>query len=379
MNILSVSHKLAPIEVRAKFSLTEEKQKEFLQRVVENEHIFECVYLSTCNRTEIYFNGDEMSVQELEKNIIDFTETSNEDLKKYFRFYQGDSAINHLYRVASGLDSMLIGEDEILGQLKDAFNFALNLGMTKYHLNTLFKGAITCAKNIKTNTNMSKIPVSIATLVTNLILNFDKKNVNVLIIGLTGQMGTTILKNLYTKENIHITGTTRQHNSILQYKSDYGRVDVINYTDRFDYIDRADIIISVTKCPHYTLTAQEVQKNISENKKRIFIDLSVPKDIDDEIANIENTSLFNVDYFKNIANINNLTKVKEVEMANVIIDEHIDQVKKDLDFHDFIKHMENVKTICKNNTFENIIYKIRDNSNSEELSVILNALKKLEK
>ncbi len=379
MNILSISHKKAPVEIREKFSLSEDKQKEFMLQVVSNEHINECVYLSTCNRTEIYFVGDELANFELEKIIIEFTNTTNDDLKRFFMYYQDRNAINHLYKVASGLDSMLIGEDEILGQLKTAFNFALELGSTKYKLNTLFKGAITCAKDIKTNTKMSKIPLSLATLVSNTVLDLEKDlgQVNVLILGLTGQMGKTIFKNLHTNREISIVGATRQHNAILQYKSIDDKITVIEYKDRYKFINNADVVISATKSPHYTLIFKEVQESIFEKKQRIFIDLSVPKDIDDEIGNLENTKVYNIDFFESIARENNNSRVKEVEYVNIIINGYIEKIIKELTFHDFLKDIDKVKKAINNKTFEGVIYSIRDNSTSDELAVILESFRKL--
>ncbi len=379
MNILSISHKIAPVGVRQKFALSEEKQKDFIVNVIGNKHIDECVYLSTCNRTEIYYNGDDLATDELEKIILKFTESTKDDLKRYFMYYQNKNAINHLYKVASGLDSMVIGEDEILGQLKNAFNFALELGATQYHINTLFKGAITCAKDIKTNTNMSKIPLSIASLVSNKILDLEKElgSVNVLILGLTGQMGKTIFKNLHFNKNIKITGATRQHNAILQYKSVDDELKMIEYKDRYDYINNSDVIVSATKSPHYTLLVNEVKESIVDNKQRVFIDLAVPKDIDDEIRELENTNLYNIDFFESIAKENNDSRVREIEYVNVIINEYIDKIIKDLEFHEFLKDIDKIKEVVSSKTFESIIYNIRDNATSEELSIILGSLKKL--
>lgn len=382
MYILSISHKMAPVSIREKFSLNQGQQKNFLLGVIKNFEITECVYLSTCNRTEVFFNGSEVAFLEVEKELVKYTDVDIKDVKKYFGNFQGRSAIEHLYKVASGLDSMLIGEDEILGQLKDAFSFALKLGTTKYHLNTLFKGAITCAKNVKTNTMMSKIPLSLGTLVSNMVIDFkdeNKGNINVMIIGLTGKMGTTILKNLYEKENINIVGTTRQHNSIFQYKTDYKKIKMVEYAKRYNYVNDIDIFISVTKSPHYTLTHKELNSKLSLNKKRIFIDLSVPKDIDIDIQTINNSLVYNVDYFKTIAKENNNSRVREVENANLIIDEYVEQVLKELYFHDFRSNMDRVKEVFEQDSFENIMYKLRDNASSDDLLVLFDNLLKLSK
>ncbi|MFV0503316.1 MAG: glutamyl-tRNA reductase [Lachnospirales bacterium] len=378
MKILSISHKFVPLEIREQFALTEEKQKQFLLEATENKYIDECLYLTTCNRTEIYFHGNEKATSIIEKMIVNLV-PENPNIKKYFLSYENNKAIKHLHNVTCGLESMIIGEDEILGQVKNAFNLALNLGTTKYLLNTLFKSAITCAKKIKTNTKISKIPLSIATLAANIVLEGKKELPSkVLIIGLTGQMGTKILKNLY-EHNIYIVGTARQHNIILQYKSNYEKIKMIEYKDRYKYINESDYIISATKSPHYTLVKNEVEGYITTKKKRIFIDLSVPKDIDTEIANIHETKIYNIDFFKSIANKNNASRFKEVEYATIIIDEQIEEVLKELCFHNYIDKLDEIKNVFKTTKFENILYNIRDNSTSEELATILNSFSKLTK
>ena len=185
--------------------------------------------------------------------------------KQIFLFYD-DKAISHLYNVVSGIDSMVIGEDEILGQIKRAYAFAQRCKTTGYELNTVFQAAIACAKRIKTETALSKTSVSMATLAANEVARLGE-NVSVMVIGATGKIGTSLVKNLVSHKNISIITTLRNHNNDLTYRND---VSAVEYNDRYKYIDKVDCLISATSSPHYTITYYDLQKCLKENKNRFF-------------------------------------------------------------------------------------------------------------
>lgn len=206
--------------------------------------------------------------------------------KQIFLFYD-DKAISHLYNVVSGIDSMVIGEDEILGQIKRAYAFAQRCKTTGYELNTVFQAAIACAKRIKTETALSKTSVSMATLAANEVARLGE-NVSVMVIGATGKIGTSLVKNLVSHKNISIITTLRNHNNDLTYRND---VSAVEYNDRYKYIDKVDCLISATSSPHYTITYYDLQKCLKENKNRLFIDLAVPPDIDREIEKYQVSGL----------------------------------------------------------------------------------------
>ncbi len=121
MYIISISHKTAPVNIRELFSFTGEEREAFLSGMSGNGHIEEAVLVSTCNRTEVYFDGDSRAITEMERRLADFKKAELELLKKYFLVYSDEKAIRHLFQVTCGMDSMVIGEDEILGQVKEAY------------------------------------------------------------------------------------------------------------------------------------------------------------------------------------------------------------------------------------------------------------------
>ena len=376
---ISISHKTAPIEIRELLAFSKEEKIEFLKKAVELEDILECVLITTCNRTEVYMNGGDNTLEQMIHFIVQVKNLSYEKLLKYFQRYSGEKAVRHLFQMTSGIDSMLIGEDEILGQVKDDFQLAIDTNTTESLLNTLFRDAITCAKKVKTDTMISKTPVSIGTLAANKIFQFSKKEEvkKVLIIGLTGKFGTILMKNLYHNKKVLITGTTRTHNLTEDVIMGYPEVHLIDYHKRYEKMNEVDIIVSATTSPHYTITYDELVKNLIDKKPRLFIDLSVPMDIDEDILKIENTRIINIDYFKQLSEDNNSLKLKEVEFANLIIDQEVDEFLKWINFRDFIPNIEKLKKVFETQSFENIIYQMRNSVSSKDLEVILSSFEKL--
>lgn len=377
MYCISISHKAAPLLIREKFAFSLEQQKVFSKKAVTSSHVSGCIVLSTCNRSEVYFTGDKKAIAVMEEKLASFKGLQKSEVLKYYRIYGIKQAAHHLFRVTSGLDSMVIGEDEILGQVKKAYQTALEIETTDYELNILFHGAITSAKKVKSLTLLSKTPLSIGTLVAHEIFNFPKKNKKVLIIGLTGKMGNIIMKNIVHRVDIELVGTTRQHGYPISVVSK--EVKVIHYSQRYDYINEADIIISATTSPHYTLTYDEIIKATTISKKRLFIDLAVPSDIDGQIRLVEDTKFYDIDYFQGLSKQNNETKLKEVEKGQLIIEEEVENALKKIYFHEWIESLVYYKSYFQDKNIEQILYKLRDEASSEELKIILDVIKRVAK
>ena len=377
MYCISISHKTAPLEIRELFSFHKEEAEQFLKGIIKQEHIHECVLVSTCNRSEVYFRGDLHVLSAMEKYFAEFKKIELDKVLEYYRIYQDEKAMLHLYRVTSGMDSMLLGEDEILGQIKFSYQQAHEAGTTGFILNRIFLGAITCAKKIKTDTKLSKIPISIGTLTANEVLRYSEDIKKVLIIGITGSMGTIVRKNLSGKSDVKIIGTTRNHNIQGAMKVEDPQVTMIPYRERYHYMNDADIIISATTSPHYTITSENLRDYIHTDKKRLFIDLAVPHDIDKEIKKINYTEVMDIDHFEDLSNQNNLAKLHELDYANLIIAEQVDEVRKDLNFQKFRKDIPKYQKLLQDNTFEAMIYRMKKNTSNTEFEAVLKAFKTL--
>lgn len=372
MYCISVNYKNSDVNIRKKLAFSENVQKEFLTELINRKTVSECVILCTCNRTELYFCGNEDSLNTVQNLLSNYSGIECDLLKKHLYLFYSDKAVMHLFRVVSGIESMVIGEDEILGQIKLAYTMAKDLGMTGYELNMTFQSAMACAKKIKTQTALSKTSVSTATLAGNEIAHFKDK-VNVLVIGATGKIGTVLVKNLLSHKNVSVIATSRKHSAeSVQTKAN---ITIANYADRYSYMDSADCVVSATASPHYTVTYYDLKKNIKTDKPRLFIDLAVPPDIDDSVAEIKGLKLIGIDYFEKLAKNNNELKLDSVESAKEIIKEESDVLKKDIAFHFFLPHMESVKNKLSENSLEEILYKFKAELPSEEFIKILDAFK----
>lgn len=380
MYCMSVSHKKAPVNIRERFSFGEEEKEKFVQIMCKKESVTGIVVLCTCNRSEIYITGKKEAVRELQQEIAGFKQLCLEELMKYLNIYSGESAIGHLFKVTCGFDSMVIGEDEILGQVKEAYQNSKGLRAADYELNVLFQKAIACAKRIKTDTNLSRTPLSIATLVANEVFRFEpsKEEKKVLVIGMTGKMGSTIAKNIASRSGTRVTGTVRSHKADFAFEVKNDRILTVDYRDRYKCMDEMDVVISATLGPHYTVTANELAGVLKTKKKRLFIDVAVPVDMDPEIGNTEGLTLYDIDYFENLSRNNTQIKLKELDRAREIMEEDLDGAVKEILFHPYIGKLDRLKSSFSRKGLDTLLYQIRDHVTSEELKVILKTLDGLE-
>ncbi|MCM1115767.1 MAG: glutamyl-tRNA reductase [Clostridium sp.] len=363
MFALSINFKTANVSLRESVAFDDKKAAALLN-ILKANNIEECVYLSTCNRCEIYGVGDAYNAIKIFSN---FAGISDDFIKNHIFVYEGKDAVRHLFRVCCGLESMVLGEDEILGQIKRAFALSQGNGFTAYELNTVFKSAITTAKKIKTQTLISKSSVSVATLAAAKCHKFKSSKKSVLLLGASGEIGSKVLKDLASYNDFDIFVTSRESH----ISSD--KATVIPYADRYNYVDSADIIISATKSPHFTIVADKLQKSIETPKQRLFIDLAVPRDIDENIMKIQNVNLMQIDDFKELAKRNSEIKMAELKTAEDIMFEDIDALLKELTFHSILTRIKNT-----DDEIRHFIYHFRDTATAMEFESFIHVLAKME-
>ena len=311
MQIISVSHETAPLSVRERFALTREKQLK-LMRSLYGSGICSVV-ICTCNRFEVCTSSD----SDLRPSVMDITGCTAEELERYARIKTGRDAAEHLFKTAAGLKSMVLGEDQILGQIKRAFEESRERGFTDSELNTFFRLAVTSAKRIKTETLLSATPVSMAGIGLKAAKEaLGGKISSAFIIGAGGKTGSIILKDLAGA--CQVTVTVRRSGAAGGLPEG---TRTVSYTERYKYIDEADLIVSATSAPHRTLERGRI--SLKTRKKRVFLDMAVPPDIDMEPD--ENTVLINVDMLRKAAEENNLKKADEAKRALPIIEKYIDE------------------------------------------------------
>lgn len=342
MFCVSLSHKTADVSLREQFA----HGPELLSDLSEG------VFLSTCNRVEVYGVG----------NLYDFVNKYFREFKTRIFIYEDEQAVRHLYKVAAGLDSLVLGEDEILGQLKAAFQEAQQGGHTGYELNTVFKGAITAAKKVKTDTLLSKSSVSVATLTAAACNRYAEEHgfskehpCNVLVIGGSGDTGHKVLKDLLSMEKFQIFATVREHGI-------RGKVTAVEYRDRYRVLPDAHIVVSATKSPHFTLTAEKVPAP----EEKLLIDLAVPRDIDPAIPGV-----VTIDHFRDLARHNNTVKQSAAKAAEAILEEELETLFKELSFHKLLP-------LPEEEPLKKFIYHFRDTATAEEFDAFTNVLLRME-
>ncbi len=372
MECISISHKTAKSMERQRCFIPKERTEDFLREIMALDGVEQCVVLSTCNRTEIYVQGEGNRFKGLEAVMAEASGSDGEWIRSLARRYQGRKALGHLFRVVCGMESMVIGEDEILGQARDAYMYAKEAGYTGYELNSVFQAALTCAKRVKTQTMISKTSVSVATLAANEIFRLPVQHKTVLLMGSSGQMGGIILKDLLSQENIRIITTVRSHNG--RYQSLDPRVENVDYRKRYDYLEEADAVVSATSSPHYTLTAGRVREAVGTPKERLFLDISMPPDLDAEIAAIENCRLVSLDDINRLAEENNRLKQQAIMDAEEILSEELEKLCKVLVFHRFIEKDSRWKERYEEYSAEKLIYKLRDGLDSASFEAVLDVL-----
>ena len=347
MLCLSISFKKADARIRQTFAFSKEEQIKLLEALKQDDLFQGGVLLSTCNRCELYasFETDRTSEEEnqilcgskseslkkiedgffgMEKLMERFKLVPYEKLRNYARYYQGKQAVSHLYKVACGLDSMVLGEDEILHQLKAAYRCAKELGATDGNLNIIFQKAFRCAKQSKSETGISKTPVSIGTLTANFVEQQRKdRRQKVLVIGAGGQIGSIVSKDL-TAKGISVIGTFRSHGKEKQEEQDR-EICWIPYDRRYDSLKDVFAVVSATTSPHYTMTREGVRNHEGKNHRILFVDLAIPYDIDREIETMGGHPVIGIDYFQELAKENNQRKQKEAVKIKRIISDCVEE------------------------------------------------------
>lgn len=367
MFCISINYKSVPAKLREKHAFTEEQSLR-MQETLKREGIAESVYLNTCNRCELYGVGD---YKKALKIFAGYSDMDPSQMRSYALIYDGMEAIRHLFRVTVGIESMVLGEDEILGQVKNAYETSRLRGFTEFDTHTIFQAAITCSKKIKTETMLSKSSVSVATIAADRCRKFKKEPKKILVIGATGDTGKKIIQNLLSFGDCEILATVRNEHHFTD------ELEIIAYEDRYQYVDQADVIISATKSPHYTLTYTRLMQQEIQEKPRLFVDLAIPRDIDDGVLRMPDTSLITMDEIEDFAAKNNDLKKTEIEVAEEMVAESLDELEKGLIFHRFLPEFNQMKAKY-HKEFAHFVYKYRDMANAREFESFMNILHKME-
>jgi glutamyl-tRNA reductase len=311
---LGLNHRTASIDVREQFALAESKLPELLESMRAETSAEEAVILSTCNRVEIYAAADgapEPLLNELRAFLVGEREVNDE----VFYELTGAEAVEHLFKVASGLDSMVLGETEILGQLKDAYQIALEQKHTGVRLNKSFQKAFNAAKQIRTETNIQRGSVSVANVAVELAGKiFDRlDNRTVMVIG-AGDTSEKTARALLSRgaQSVIVSNRSPERAEALAAELGGKAVGFDNWESEFAAID---IIISSTSAPHYVLDRKKLEplQRLRQHRPLLLVDIAVPRDIEPEVNFLEDVYLYNIDDLQSIAD--DYLRLREDEIA----------------------------------------------------------------
>ena len=377
MFCISISHKKSTAKIREQFALSKEEQIRFLEIMKQEEQMDGCVLLMTCNRSEIYFSSRQDSYGIVEKAFTKLKGIPAEKFRELSMRYEAGAAITHLYRVICGLDSAVLGEVEIIRQVKLAYEFSQEQKCTDADINLIFQGALQLAKEMADQSLMTRLPVSVGTLTTGAALDFckEKNEPHILLVGASGEMGTIILKDLEDAcESVQIVGTTRKHREgVLAFK-DTEHVKWIHYDDRYAYLAWADVIISVTNSPHYTFLAENTRPHLKAGKKLLFLDLAIPRDIDEGISDFTDCIVKNMDYIQSLAKENNAKKITEAKKIDLIILDKVQEMEKLLVFRKFVNAHKDVMDHLDHKSASWLLYRLREAMDYEAFEQVLRLL-----
>lgn len=323
-----LNHVTAPLSVREKYALEPQKVREVLARLKFQAP--EAVFLSTCNRVEFYLatNKEEECLGEIREILNRFHRLKPAEIKKYFYLYEGPEAFLHLFRVASSLDSMVVGEAQILGQVKDAYQESHEGGMTGATLNGVFHRAFSAAKRVRSQTEIARMPVSVSSVAVDLARKiFSALSEHpVLLLG-AGEMGELTAKYLVDAgvKDFFIANRTVEKAQALA-----GRLGgkVLSLSDGLSRIGEVDILLTSLGGGSFALKRSDLEGVMKGRKGRslFIIDMGVPRNVEPEAGNLESVYLYNVDNLSAIAEANRGERQKAVEEAEAILKDEVDKL-----------------------------------------------------
>ncbi len=325
LKVLGLNFKTTPVEIREKFSVSKDEIKNRLENLDEYEGLDEAVVLSTCNRFEIYAVADNPYENSLKKFMDDLTGI---EIDSGLYEYENRECIKHLFEVAASLDSLVLGEGQILSQVKEAYRIAKSVEATHTVLNTLFNRAVASGKLVRTETGIALKSVSVSSAAVELAaknLN-GLENKNALIFG-AGKMALLVAQHLKSHgvkkifvANHHIERAVDMANKIDG--------EAVSWENALKSADNVEVVVTSTGAPHYVVKPEPVRELMKrrEGREIFFIDIAVPRDVDPEVGKIPGVNLCNIDDLETVVDLHKQARREEAESAKKIVAEEVEAV-----------------------------------------------------
>ncbi len=327
IGLISINFKTSPIEVREKFYFQDSEKMKFFDLLSSECPVEGLIILSTCNRTEIYYEyenhvGEENKIFHLIMKCLVKFKKYPEGLSPYVSTKMGSSDVSrHLFRLISGLESMIIGEFQIVDQLKDAFYFAKENSVVGPILERMFQKSFETGKYVRSNTDIGKGAVSVSYAAVEMIsTKYQLEDTKILCVG-AGETSQLLVKHLLKKDVKEILITNRTEAKGKRFAETYD-LETLPFKKMLSEINKVDVIVFSTSSDKPLITKEDINKlyDTKKNKNTLFIDLSVPRNIDENISSIGSIELINIDNLKDIVNENYNKRKAEIDKSQKIID-----------------------------------------------------------
>jgi glutamyl-tRNA reductase len=325
--VVGLNHKTAPIEIRECLAFPEDKMAEAVSKVHALPSLKENMILSTCNRVEVFAatRETEKAIHDLKEFLSQYHRISLKEFEKSLYFHIGEEAVRHIFRVASSLDSMVVGEPQILGQIKDAYDISQQAKTSGLILHRLLHRAFHVAKRVRTETKIGNNAVSVSFVAVELAKKiFDTlEKKTVLLIG-AGEMSELAAQHLVSGgiEKVLVTNRTYERAVALaqQFKG-----EAIPFEEISQGLRKADIVISATDAPQHLIWHDQVSRAMKDRKQKpiFFIDIADPRDIEPKVGDIGNVYLYNIDDLQKVVNDNIQDRQKEAAKAETIVQDEV--------------------------------------------------------
>lgn len=325
--VVGLNHNTAPIQLRECLAFPEDKIEDALCKVHALPSMKENMIVSTCNRVEVYAatRETEKALYDLKEFLSQYHGISLKQFEKNLYTRVGEEAVRHLFRVASSLDSMVLGEPQILGQIKDAYDFSQQVKTSGLILHRLLHRAFHVAKRVRTETKIAISAVSVSSVAVELAEKIfgTLERKTVMLIG-AGEMSELAARHLVSGGVEKILVTNRTYERAVSLSREF-RGEAVPFEEMGLGLRRTDIVISATNSPQYLIGHDQVTKVMKDRKQKpiFFIDIADPRDVEPKVGDIENVYLYNIDDLQKVANENIKDREKEAQKAEAIVQEEV--------------------------------------------------------
>ena len=319
--VVGISYQSSPIEIRERVSFSNQRLEEAYNDLKNIKGVQEAIILDTCNRTEIYAYVSKGCSSDILLDFLMSFHNLEDKWRQHFYHHKNTEAVDHLYRVAIGLDSMVIGEDQILGQVRAAYEKSNDLEMTKKVFATLFRFVITSAKKIRNTVMGNNPPLSVSTIAIRFIKQQmpNLKDKKVFVLGV-GKMSVITIQNLIAEGVKQIYVANRTKHRARQLEKFFPQIEVVPYEERLDVMAQCDVTISSTSAPHY-IVSKEMFMPYYKGKPIQFIDLSIPRDIEPSLDDVSGITVYTLDHLQEVSDDNMAIRQKQARDAENALEE----------------------------------------------------------